>query len=205
VYIVIFALSAVAFFLNLRGMEVQRLPEHIAAPFPRSLFIGFTLVLSTVLIVLWVGGRIIPYTLAGRFPDEFAGMTTLNAQVFDLGMIVPLLLSTALLLRQRSAWGYLLGGTCLTIGVMMSVTIPAFIAVPLVQAGLLNLIEAALLVLLCLVGLVVAGRFFWSVREDQARSSGEADVAERPVATHAPDELAEASGNRSDVTECLPR
>jgi hypothetical protein len=92
VYVTIFALAAVAFFLNLQGMEVSGLPAHFTEHFPRWLFISLTLVISIALTVLWVGGRIIPYTLAGRFPDEDAGMTTLVTQAFDLGMLVPLLL-----------------------------------------------------------------------------------------------------------------
>jgi hypothetical protein len=109
VYVAIFALSALAFFLNLRGIEVSRLPAHIAARFPRRLFIGFALVMSAALVILWLG-RIIPYTLADRFPDEFGGLTTLVTQAFDLGMVVPLLLTTAILLWRRSAWGYLMAG-----------------------------------------------------------------------------------------------
>jgi hypothetical protein len=97
VYVAIFALSGVAFFLNLGGIEVSRLPAHIPARFPRWLFIVFTLVMSAALIMLWLG-RIIPYTLAGRFPDELAGLTTLVTQAFDLGVVVPLLISTAILL-----------------------------------------------------------------------------------------------------------
>jgi hypothetical protein len=173
VYVAIFALSAVAFFLNLGGIEVSHLPAHMAARFPQRLFIGFTLVMSAALIVLWLG-RIIPYMLAGRFPDEFAGLTTLVTQAFDLGMVVPLLLTTAILLWRRSAWGYLMAGISLTFGFIMSITLPAWITVPLMQAGQLNLIEAAPFTLLCLVGLYVAGRFFWSVREEeQTRSRGE--------------------------------
>ncbi len=167
VYVAIFALSAVAFFLNVRGIDVPGLAAHLSARFPRRLCIGLTLVASTGLIVLWVGGKIIPYTLAGRFPDEEAGMTTLIAQVFDLGMLVPLLLSTALLLWRRSAWGYLLSGISMTVAFLMSVTIPAFIAVAAIQAGQLTLLEAALLVLVCLIGLYVAARYFWSVREEE--------------------------------------
>ncbi len=172
VYVSIFALSGVAFFLNLGGIDVSRLPAHISARFPRRLFIGFTLVMSAALIVLWLG-RIIPYTLAGRFPDELAGMTTLVTQAFDLGIVVPLLLSTAILLWRRSAWGYLLAGISLTFGFVMCITLPAWIAVPLIQAGQINLIEAAPFLLLCLVGLYVTGRFFWSVHEEKAHSSGE--------------------------------
>jgi hypothetical protein len=173
VYVAIFALSAVAFFLNLAGIEVSRLPMHISARFPRWLFIVFTLVMSASLIVLWLG-RIIPYTVVGRFPDEFAGMATLVTQAFDLGIVVPLLLSTAVLLWRRSVWGYFLGGISLTFGFVMCITLPAWIAVPLIQTGQLNLIEAVPFLLLCLIGLFVAGRFFWSVQEKEtAYSRGE--------------------------------
>ncbi len=172
VYVAIFALSAVAFFLNLGGIEVSRLPAHMAARFPRWLFIGFTLVMSAALIVLWLG-RIISYTLSGRFPDEFAGLTSLVTQAFDLGMVVPLLLTTAILLWRHSAWGYLMAGISLTFGFIMSITLPVWIAVPLIQARQLNLIEAAPFTLLCLMGLYVAGRFFWCVQEEQAPARGE--------------------------------
>ncbi len=40
-------------------------------------------------------------------------------QAIDLGMVVPLLLSTAILLWQRSVWGYFLGGISLTFGFVM--------------------------------------------------------------------------------------
>ena len=173
VYVAIFALSAVAFFLNLGGIEVSRLPMHISERFPRWLFIVFTLVMSAALIVLWLG-RIIPYTLAGRFPDELAGLTTLVTQAFDLGMVVPLLLSTAILLWRRSTWGYLLGSVSLTFGFVMCITLPAWIVVPLIQTGQMNLIEAVPFLLLCLIGLFVAGWFFWSVQEKEiAYSRGE--------------------------------
>ncbi|HEY6287255.1 MAG TPA: hypothetical protein VIX20_16435 [Ktedonobacteraceae bacterium] len=173
VYVAIFALSAVAFFLNLGGIEVSHLPAHISAHFPRWLFIVFTLVMSAALIVLWLG-RIIPYTLAGRFPDELAGLTTLVTQAFDLGMVVPLLLSTAILMWQRSAWGYLLGAVSLTFGFVMCITLPAWIVVPLILTTQMNLIEAVPFLLLCLIGLFVAGRFFWSVQEKEiAHSRGE--------------------------------
>ncbi len=166
VYVAIFALSAVAFFFSLPGIGVADLPAHLSARFPRWLFMGLTLLGSLALTVLWVG-RIVAYTLAGRFPDDQAGMTTLVTQVFDLGMLVPLLLLTAILLWRHSAWGYLLTGISMTVLFMMSFTIPAFIAVPLMQAGQLTLLAAAPLVLVCLIGLYGAARFFWSVQQEE--------------------------------------
>lgn len=165
VYVAIFALSSVALFMTLEGIDVARLPSQISARFPRRLFIGFTFAMSGVLTLLWVGGRVLPYLQAGRFPDEFGGMTTLETQAFDLGMVVPLLLTTGILLWRRSAWGYLLAGISLTFGFIMSIVLPAWIMVPLLQDGKVNLVEASPLLILCLVGLYVAGQFFLSVQE----------------------------------------
>jgi hypothetical protein len=54
------------------------------------------------------------------------------------------------------------------------ITLPAWILVPLIQVGQMNLIEAVPFLLLCLIGLFVAGRFFWSVQEKEAvHSRGE--------------------------------
>jgi hypothetical protein len=176
VYIAIFALSAVAFFVNLGEINVSCLSMHISTHFSRWLFIVFTLVMSAALSMLWLG-RIIPYTLAGRFPDELAGLTTLVTQAFDLGIVVPLLLSTAFLLWRHSVWGYFLGGISLTFGFVMCITLPAWIVVPLIQVGQMNVIEAVPFLLLCLTGLFVAGRFFWSVEEKETVESLDEMVA----------------------------
>ncbi len=172
VYIAIFALSGVAFFLNLQSLDVSRLPAQMPARFPRWLFIGFPLVMSAAITILWVAGRIFPYMQAGRFPDEIAGLTTLQTQALDLGLVVPLLISTAILLWQHSPWGYLLAAISLTFGFVMSVALPAWMVVPLIQGGQMNLIEALPFSLLSLIGLFVAGRFFWGVHEEKGRLPG---------------------------------
>lgn len=50
VYVAIFALSAVAFFWNLSGIDAARLPAQVSRRFPRHIFIGFTFVMSAILI-----------------------------------------------------------------------------------------------------------------------------------------------------------
>ncbi len=69
VYVVIFTLSAVAFFLNVGGIEVPRLPARVSARFPRRLFIGFTLVMSAALILLWLERIVSPNTYC-NFPSR---------------------------------------------------------------------------------------------------------------------------------------
>lgn len=169
VYVLISALTTVAFFLNLQEIDVVHLATRISLHFPYRLFIGFTFVMATTLLLMWIGGRVIPYTQANRFPDEFGGMNTLETQAFDLGMVVPLLLATGILLWRRSEWGYLIGGVSLTFGFMMSVMLPAWIAVPLIQDGQINLVEASPFTILCLIGIFVAWQFFRNVQEEPRR------------------------------------
>jgi hypothetical protein len=163
VYVAIFALSGVAFFLNLAQIDVARLPTQVSAGFPRRVFIGFTFLMSAVLIVLW-SGRIWPIMVADKFPPNLAGATTLESQGLDLGMIVPLLISTGILLWQRSAWGYLLTGISMAHGLMMFISIPAWIVVPLIQDGTTNLFEAISFLMVSLIGMVLAGLFYCNVQ-----------------------------------------
>jgi hypothetical protein len=171
VYTAIFALSAVSFFINLHDIDVARLPARISPRFPHRLFIGFTFLMSALLVFLWLG-RIIPIMVSGRFPPDSAGMTTLVSQGFDLGMIVPLLLSTGILLWRRSAWGYWLASVSLSYGLLMCITLPAWIVVPLIQDGKINPIEAVPFLLVCLAGLILAGMFFGNVQAEKAGQQG---------------------------------
>jgi hypothetical protein len=161
-YVAIFSLSLVAFFLNMGRIDVAGLPSHFSHRFPRTVFIVFSLLLSAALLLLWTG-RIVPIMMTGRFPAELAGVATLETQALDLGLIVPLALSSAILLWRRSPWGYFLTSVAITFGFMMFITIPAWIVVPLVQEGQVNLVEGIPFFLLCLAGVVLVVLFYRSV------------------------------------------
>ena len=100
-----------------------------------------------------------------RFPADIAGQATPVVQGIDLGMVVPLLLSAGILLWRRSPWGYLLTSVSLGYGLLMSITLPAFIVVPLIQDGKTNLIEAIPFSALSLAGLYLFGRFYRNMQE----------------------------------------
>lgn len=164
VYVAIFALSAVLFCVSLARIDVARLPEHITARFPRRLFIGFSFVLSGALVFLWTS-RVMSIMQAGRYPDAIAGMTALVSQAVDLGMVVPLAIGAGVLLLRRSPWGYLLAAVVLIFGLMMFITIPSWIVVPLVQDGAIDTVEALPFILLSLFGIWLTWTFLRSVRE----------------------------------------
>jgi hypothetical protein len=164
VYVAIFALSAVAFFLNLSDIDIAYLPVQISKHFQHRLFIGFTFAMSAVLVFLWLG-RIFPIMLTDQFPPDLAGVSTLESQGLDLGMVVPLALSAGILLVRRSPWGYLLAGITMTHGFMMFISIPAWIVVPLIQSGNINLLEATPFLVASILGLILAVMFYANVQE----------------------------------------
>lgn len=164
VYVAIFALGAVAFFLTLSDIDVAYLPTQVSTRFPRRLFIGFTFAMSAILVFLWLG-RILPIMLTDQFPPDLAGVSTLESQGLDLGMVVPLAFSAGVLLMRRSPWGYFLAGITMTHGFMMFISIPAWIVVPLVQSGKINLLEAAPFLVASFLGLILAVMFYANVQE----------------------------------------
>lgn len=157
VYILIFALSGVAFFTTLYSIDIATLPEHFTDAFPRRFFIGYGFGAGIMITLLW--SRLIASILIpDRFPDEYAGMTTLQTQAIDLGLVVPLMISTSILLIRRSPWGYLLAGVAVTFGMIMCIVIPAWIAVPAIQDGVIKPVEAVPFLALCIAGLLLAWR-----------------------------------------------
>lgn len=164
VYVAIYALSAVAFFIHILTIDVERLPLHVSDRFPRRLFIGYAFFVAFMLVLLW-SARIVPILQTGKFPPELAGLITLETQGFDLGMVVPLMVSAAILLWKKNPIGYLLAGISLSYGLMMSIVLPAWIVVPLIQDGKTNLLEALPFGVICIVGIFLAGLFFKNVKQ----------------------------------------
>lgn len=169
VYVAIFALSSVAFFLDIYVIDVAQLPSQVSARFPRRLFIGFTFLMGAFLIFLW-SGRILPIIASDRFPPDMAGLNTPVSQGIDLGIVVPLLLSAGILLWRRSPWGYLLTAINLGYGLLMCITLPAFIAVPLLQEGKTNWVESSPLLALSLVGFFLTWKFYGNIKEESRLS-----------------------------------
>ena len=137
VYVAIFGLHRGRLLYEFTKDETARLPEQVSQVFPRGWFAGFAFTFSAVLLFLWLG-RILPMMSSGKFSPELAGLTTMTSQGFDLGMLVPLGISTGVLLLRRSPLAYLLTGILFSFGLLMFITLPAWIVVPLIQDGQVN-------------------------------------------------------------------
>lgn len=154
-YVAIVAVSGTGFFLGLAAVDLALLASHLRPDFPRRLFAGYSFVTAAALLLLWTG-RIVPMLQSGRFPPELAGMTTLETQAMDLGLIVPLMIATGVLLLRRKTFGIVLCGVVLTFGVMLDLTIPAWIGADLLRRGVFRPIEAIPLLLVALSGVILA-------------------------------------------------
>lgn len=53
-------------------------------------------------------------------------------------------------------------------GLLMSMTLPAFVVVPLIQDGKTNLVEAIPFSVLSLAGLYLVVQFYWNVQAEKA-------------------------------------
>ncbi len=175
VYVAIFALSGVGFFINLSSIDVAGLPQKMGPRFPRRVFAVFSLVVGAMLVFLWMG-RIVPMTISNAFPPELAGLSTLEPQALDLGLLVPLALASGILLLRRSPWGYFLIAVMITHGFMMFISVPSWIVVPLIQDGAVNAFEASPFLLVSLLGLFLT---VWFYRNVPGRSAAAAAQPEQ--------------------------
>jgi len=162
VYTAIFSLSLITLILSLQHIEIHKLPSMVSKRFPRRAISVFVIAFGGVLLLLWLG-RIVPSISSNSIPVGFEGLTTLPTQALDLGLIVPLALSSGILLWKRSAWGYFLSSIAITMGFMMFLAIPAMIVGPLLIGAHVNLIEIGVMAFFALVGLFFAGLFYRNI------------------------------------------
>lgn len=167
VYVAIFASSLIGFLANLKEIDVAGLPAHISERFPRRLLAAYSMMMGLMVLLLWMR-LILSIMNAGKFPPQFAGMTTLQTQALDLGLVVPLMISTAVLLWRRSPWGYLLAGLSVSFSLMMCIVLPAWIVVPLLRQGNIDPVEAVPFLGGSLAGLVLAWLYFRNVSQQSA-------------------------------------
>ncbi len=66
---------------------------------------------------------------------------------------------------RRFAWGYLPASVCMPFGLMMFISVPLWITVPLIQDGQANMFEATPFYLISLIGIALALVFLLSIRK----------------------------------------
>jgi hypothetical protein len=132
VYVALFSSSLFAFVLSLTSFDITALPGHFSTRLPRRGIAVLMFVAALSLLVVWIGLSIVPALLQGKAPPEVASYTTAITDVVDLGVIVPALTVTSVLLLRRVPLGYLLASTILVF--------TAVLGANLITAGIVQLL-----------------------------------------------------------------
>ena len=154
-YVVILAFSVSALALLIHGLDLEALAARVGGHFPRRAITVYATLIVVILLGLWL--PVIAGTLGGEVTDELEGASTLVVPAFDLGLLLPLAIFTAVATWKRLAVGYLLGMLVLVKGASMALAISAMLVVewmvtdellvpPLVVFTLMALVSAALIV-----------------------------------------------------------
>jgi hypothetical protein len=118
-YVAMLAFSTWSVATVLYRIDVQALRSRFAATMPGHAVAGYLLVIMALNGGAWLM-RIIPAVFAGGSPEflQGTGLTTNPIYVQDLSLWVPLMAVGGVWLWQRRAWGYLLVGVLLSLGVI---------------------------------------------------------------------------------------
>lgn len=165
-----FALALSALAVLVASLDLGSLPARVGAGFPRRPVVGYGALIMFVLSGMWL--PVILSTLGGETPELLQGSTTLVVQAFDLGLLVPLGVFTAVCVHRRAPVGYLLAAVALVKGASMALAIAAMLLVRWQVTGELELPPLVMFTLVALLSLFLAWRALWSVSGPPWGASG---------------------------------
>ena len=158
-----FALAISALAVLVAGLDLETLRARVSGRFPHRAVAGYGVLVVLLLIGLWV--PVIGGTLGGEASDELQGATTLVVPAFDLGILVPLGLFTAIAVARRLAVGYLLGAIILVKGASMALAISAMLLVEWRVTGELALPPLVIFAVMAALSLGIAVRALLGIDE----------------------------------------
>jgi hypothetical protein len=177
-YVAVVALSISALALLVYGLDLEVLATHVSDRFPRRAVTGYAIAIVVILAGLWL--PLIGGTLGGTVTDELEGAATLVVPAFDLGLLVPLAILTAVSVWRRLPVGYLLGMVVLVKGASMALAISAMLLVEWRVTDELLLPPLVVFAAMALASLAIGARALSAIGEDTAAPS-EAQPARSPA------------------------
>ena len=126
-YVGTLATSVSALALLVYGLDLELVAERVSERFPRRAVTAYAVLIVVILAGLWL--PVIGGTLGGEVTDELEGASTLVVPAFDLGLLVPLGIFTAVAVWRRLPVGYLLGMIVLVKGASMALAIASMLIV----------------------------------------------------------------------------
>lgn len=134
-HLALFSLSLFTLVGGLVQTDAVAVRDELAEELSRSLYAGFLAFVALGLTLLWFA-ELVPATVTGTPPlvlDEL-GPQAIYTYVLDLGVVVPSLAITAVLLWRDRTWGYVFTGVLLVMAGLLAPLLTAITAVDLLGA-----------------------------------------------------------------------
>lgn len=164
-YVTVFGLSTYALVAGFALLD----PARLRASFPPSTPVrpvGWVLTaLGTMFALLWLS-EIVPALVAGTTPEVVteAGQVTNPVWVLDLGLVLPAMILTGLLLRRGRPLGFTLAAPLLVFGIAMGAAILGMMAMLSVRGEPVTAVPVVMMGITMTVEAVAAYRFLVALR-----------------------------------------
>lgn len=126
VYVAILGLSFYMFLSGMLGLQPDRLQPHFVAVTKARVVSVYLLLVAVLFALLWLR-QDIPAIVAGNAPQSVteSGLLTNPVHVLDLGLYLPAMIITAMLLWRRKFLGYILAIPLLVFSILTGIGILA--------------------------------------------------------------------------------
>src|SRR6266568_4372972 len=124
VYVAILGLSFYTFLSGVLGLQPDRLQPHFVAVTKAKVVSIYLLLVAVLFALLWLS-QDIPAIVAGKAPQSVteSALLTNPVHVLDLGLYLPAMIITAMLLWRRKLLGYLLAAPLLVFSILTGTAI----------------------------------------------------------------------------------
>jgi hypothetical protein len=166
VYVAIVGLSFYAFFGSMIGQPLDRLQPVFAATTKARTVSVFLLLIAILFALLWLSEDI-PAILGGKVPPSVVenGLLTNPVHVLDLGLLLPGMVITAVLLWRNKLLGYLFAVPLLVFSILTGIGILATFLVAGSQGMPTSLGVELLIALIVVVSLVLSVLYLQDVKD----------------------------------------
>ncbi len=166
VYVAIGGLSISTLAVIVGSIDLGTLPGRFGPGYPRRGLIGFGIFMAVLLAGMWL--PLVAKTVNLDAVADLGAGTTLVVQAFDLGILVPLGLFTALCVYRRTAIGFVLASVVAVKGVALGAGIAAMLVVEALATDILQPVPIVAFALISLVSAILAVRLFGSIAGEPA-------------------------------------
>jgi hypothetical protein len=168
-YVAILSFSFFAFVLGMMALDVRDIRFRFSERTPEKIVAIYFLVFGLLIAFQWLS-EILPAIVARQLPDTIVAtrVYTLVIQALDLGLVIPLLILTGILLWRRKPWGYALAGLLLVKVSMLGLAVISMMFFMARAANPVPLGQVILFAVITVLAVALSVVFLWNLREEAA-------------------------------------